>query len=187
MKFIVRRLLRAPSFTGLAILTLALGIGATTAVFSVVNGILLKPLPFREPDRLIGLWHSAAGLDNMKDLEMSPSMYFVYQDFGKSFEGVGLYKSGSVGVTGGGEPAQEQDLLVTHTVLPLLGVTPYLGRAFTAQDDADGSPLTTMITWGYWHRRFGGAGSIIGRHLLIDGGDYQIGRASCRERVSKQV
>ncbi|MCU1328590.1 MAG: hypothetical protein JWN34_3960 [Bryobacterales bacterium] len=174
MKLIARRLLRAPAFTGLAILTLALGIGATTAVFSVVNGILLKPLPFKDPDRLVGLWHTAAGLENLKEIEMSPSLYFVYQDYGKAFESVGLYRTDSVAVTGAGEPEQEENLTVTHTVLPLLGVKPYMGRGFNAQDDADGAPLTTVITWGYRQRHFGGQKSVVGRHLTIDGRDCQI-------------
>jgi predicted permease len=174
MKLIARRLLRAPAFTGLAILTLALGIGATTAVFSVVNGILLKPLPFHEPERLVGLWHTAAGLDNLKEIEMSPSLYFVYQDHNRTFESIALYRTDLVAITGSGQPEQEETLTVTHTLLPLLGVKPYLGRNFSAQDDSDGTPLTTVITWGYWQRHFGGRSSVVGSHLTTNGQDCQI-------------
>ena len=92
--FIFRRLWRSPMFTAIALLTLAIGIGANTAIFSVVNGILLKPLPYPEPDRLVGLWHSAAGL-NIKELNMSPGNYFTYREQCRAFEDVGLYTGGS--------------------------------------------------------------------------------------------
>ena len=99
----VRRLLRAPLFTTVAIVTLAVGIGANTAIFSVVNGVLLKPLPFDEPDRLVGVWHTAPGV-NIPLLNMGPSNYFVYRDESRTFEDIGMWDGTSVSITGSGEP-----------------------------------------------------------------------------------
>src|SRR5687767_2490629 len=110
-------------FTGLTLLTLAVGIGANTAVFSVVNGVLLKPLPFREPDRLAGLWMHAPGL-NIDDLNMTQSLYHLYKEEGALFEQIGLWNRGTATVTGLAEPEEVPTLLVTQEVLPILGVPP---------------------------------------------------------------
>ena len=100
-----RRLGRSPGFAAIALLTLALGTGATTAIFSVVNGVLLKPLPFPDPERLVGVWHSAPGL-NIDVLNASPTTYLVYRDESRFFEDVGLWRGGSAAVTGLAEPEQ---------------------------------------------------------------------------------
>ena len=106
---IVRRFLRAPSFTTIAVLTLALGIGANTAIFSVIRGVLLKPLPFAEPDSLVAVWHTAPGL-NLKNLELSAATYFTYREEGRFFEDIGLWTTPAVSVTGTGEPERVQAL-----------------------------------------------------------------------------
>lgn len=168
IKQVLRRLRRAPMFTFIAVLTLALGIGANTAIFSVLEGVLLKPLPYMNPDRLIGLWHAAPGI-NIKDLNMSPSLYFTYRDENHAFESMGVYTGDSVSVTGVAEPEQVHSLLVTYGVLPTLAVKPFLGRFFSAQDDSPGAPGTVVLTYGYWQRRFSGNRSVIGRRVLIDG------------------
>ena len=131
----VRRLIHAPLFTLVTLVTLAVGIGANTAMFSVVYGVLLKPLPFAEPDRLISLWHIAPGM-NIQRLNMSPSTYFTYKDLSRTFQSVGIWQGGAVTVTGGAEPERVRVLRVTSDILPTLGVTPASGRAFTAEDDA---------------------------------------------------
>jgi len=172
-RYIFRRLWRSPMFTAIALLTLAIGIGANTAIFSVVNGILLKPLPYPEPDRLVGLWHSAAGL-NIKELNMSPGNYFTYREQGRAFEDVGLYTGGSGSVTEIGEPERVQCLLVTDGTLPLLGVHPQLGRGFTRRDDEDGSPRTALLTYGYWQRRYAGSPTAIGKQIVVDGRQREI-------------
>src|SRR5450432_1724081 len=101
----LRRLLKAPGFTAVTLITLPIGIGANTAIFSVVEGILLKPLPFQDPERLVGVWHTSAKL-NLPKFEASPSTYFTYREEGRVFEDMGLYTEGSVSVTQLGQPEQ---------------------------------------------------------------------------------
>jgi predicted permease len=172
-KYVLRRLLHSPMFTVITLITLAIGIGANTAIFSVVDGILLKPLPYPEPDRLVGVWHTASRL-NIKEVEICPSLYFTYREQGHTFQNIGAYTGGSVSVTQIGEPEQVQSLWVTDGVLPILGAQPAIGRLFTHQDDIDGSPRTAILTYGYWQTRFGGAASVIGRRIMVDGNAREI-------------
>jgi putative ABC transport system permease protein len=164
---VVRRLGRAPLFTFLTLLTLAIGIGANTAIFSIIDGVLLKPLPYPDPDRLVGVWHSAPGL-GIPQLVSSPSTYLTYREQGRAFEDTGLWTTASITVTGKAEPEQVPSLVVTAGVLPILGATPAIGRGFTAHDDAPGSPLTVILTHGYWKDRFGGDTSVLGRTIMAD-------------------
>src|SRR5687767_15856781 len=120
---IARRLLRTPVFSAVAILTLAVGIGANTAIFSVVNGVLLKPLPFHEPERLVGVWHTAPGI-NIPVLNQGPTNYFVYRDESRTFEDFALWDGTSVSITGTGEPERVQALLLTDGALGILRVIP---------------------------------------------------------------
>ena len=168
IKYALRRLSRAPLFTSVAILTLTLGIGANTAIFSVVEGVLLKPLPYPHPDQLIGLNHTALGI-NIPELTLSPSMYFTYRDENRSFEDIGIYTGDSVSVTGLAEPEQVKALDVTDGVIPVVGVRPLLGRSFSRKDDLPGSPETAILFYGYWQRRFSGNPAVLGRRLTIDG------------------
>ncbi len=170
MKQTFRRLWRAPMFTFIAALTLALGIGANTAIFSVLEGVLLKPLPYRDPDRLVGLCITGPGL-NLKDPRnfISQSVYFTYLDKNRTFESLGAYTDYRVSVTGVADPEQVRALYVTYGLLPTLGVQPALGHLFSARDDSPGSPETIILSYGYWQRRFHGDPSIIGRHVQIDG------------------
>ncbi|HSJ30900.1 MAG TPA: hypothetical protein VK933_05670 [Longimicrobiales bacterium] len=100
---LVRRFVRAPSFTAVSVLTLALGIGSTTAMFAVVDGVLLEPLPYEAPDRLVGLWHEAPGLD-LEDVNQSPALYLTYRDESRVFEDIGMWAAGRAAITGLGEP-----------------------------------------------------------------------------------
>jgi putative ABC transport system permease protein len=168
-----RRLARAPLFTSVAIITLALGIAANTAIFSVVNGVLLKPLPFAEPDRLVGVWHTAPGL-GAPIVNQSPATYLTYRDEGRVFEDIGLWDTTAVAVTGTGEPERVAALLVTDGTLNLLRVQPLLGRRFTADDDSPRTPERVMLTHAYWQRKYGGDGGIIGRSLIVDGTPREI-------------
>jgi len=172
-KYVLRRLLHSPLFTVVTLLTLAIGIGANTAIFSVVNGVLLKPLPFAEPDRLIGLWHTAKGL-NLDEINLCPSLYFTYREQARSFTDVGAYNGGSVSVSRIAKPEQVRALWVSDGVLPILGVPAAMGRLFTRHDDTEGSPRTTLLTYGYWQNRFGGSPSVIGRHIIVNGEDREI-------------
>ena len=110
VRFAIRVLIRQPVFLIIAVLTLALAIGANTAIFSVVNGVLLKPLPFQDPDSLVGVWHTAPGL-GAPIMNQSPATYLTYRDEGKTFEDIGLWDNGAVSVTGVGEPERVQALI----------------------------------------------------------------------------
>ena len=162
MRHLLRRLLQSPMFTAITLLTLAIGIGANTAIFSVVEGVLLKPLPYPRPDELIAVKHRAPGL-KVDELPVSPSGYLVYREYGKSFQDIGLWTNDSLAVTGLAEPEQVEAMQVTDGILPILGVQPVIGRAFTLKDDSAGSPKTTMLSYGYWQRKFAGDRSVLGR------------------------
>lgn len=152
----------------MTLLTLAIGIGANTAIFSVINGVLLKPLPYPHPEELVGVWHTAPGF-NVKELDISPSLYFIYREENRTFQNIGLWDEGTVSVTGLAEPEQVQSLAVTEDTLPLLGVRPVLGRGFSHKDDSPGSPETVLLAYGYWQSKFGGNTSAIGRRIIVDG------------------
>ena len=173
LRQVFRRLWRAPMFTAITLLTLAAGVGANTAIFSVLEGVLLKPLPYPRPEELVGVWHTAPGFQ-IKDLNMAPSNYFIYREQGRTLQDIGMYAQDSVSVTGMGEPEQVQALRVTDGTLALLGIPPMLGRSFRKEDDIPGTPETMMLTYGYWRRKFGGDPSIIGRNVMVDGEARQI-------------
>jgi len=173
MKPILRRLARAPMFTVITLLTLAIGIGANTAIFSVLNGVLLKPLPYPDADRLVAIWETSH-LQGLEELNASPSTYFTFREEGRTFQDIGVWRSDSVNITGSGEPEQIDALDVTDGVLPILGTQPIRGRWFTRKDDSPGSPKTVILTYGYWQRKFGGDPSIIGRRIMVDGDASEI-------------
>jgi predicted permease len=170
---VMRRLARAPMFTAITLITLAAGIGANTVVFSVLNGILLKPLPYPDPDRLIGVWLTTPKVA-IKELNMSPTCYFIFREQNQSFVDIGLYSGDSVSVTGIAEPEQVPSLAVTDGTLPLLGITPMLGRTISHEDDLPGKPPTVLLSYGYWKRKFGGAPSAVGKTITLDGTPTQI-------------
>ncbi len=166
MHYSARVFKKQPAFAAAAVLTLALGIGATTAIFSVVYGVLLKPLPFHEPERLVSLQQIAphgAGTNH------GPGTYLTYRENQQVFEDIGAWDPTEVSITGEGNPERVQGLLVSSSTLPLLRVQPILGSAFSAEDDTPGAPPRVMLTHGYWQRRFGGRADVIGQPLIIDG------------------
>jgi predicted permease len=160
-------------FTLIAIFTLALGIGANTAIFSVVRGVLLKPLPFDNADRLVGVWHTAPGI-GIPELNMSPATYLIYREEGRVFEDVGLWNGGAVSVTGSGEPERVQALIVTDGTLSLLHVNPILGRHFTADDDSPRTPERVLLSHAYWERKFGSDRAVVGKSVVVDGKPREI-------------
>ena len=160
---------KAPAFTAAVILTLALGIGANTAIFGVIDSILIRPLPYPQAEALVSVWHTAPGLPGAPaTLGCSPSMYFTYREENRTFEQFGVWRSSGASVTGIAEPELPRALFVTYGVLDAVGVKPLLGRWFSQADDTPGSAETVMLTYGYWQRRFGGDTSIVGRTLTID-------------------
>src|SRR5579863_3063284 len=148
-RHVVRRLMRSPMFTAVTLLTVAVGIGANTAIFSVLNGVLLKPLPYPHAEQLVGVWETAPEI-GMTDVNASPATYFTFREENQTFQDTGIWRSDSVSVTGLAEPEQVDSLEVTDGVLPILGVKPILGRWFTRQDDSPGSPKTAILCYGYW-------------------------------------
>jgi len=173
LRLVLRRLGRTPMFTIITALTLAVGIGANSAIFSVINGVMLKPLPYRHADELIDLNHTAPGV-NFPDADPAPFLYFTYREQGRAFHSLGLYDWDSVTVTGLAEPEEAQCLNVTAEILPMLGVQPALGRWFSRRDDAPGSPLAIVLMYGWWQARFGGDRSVIGRQIVVDGRSRQV-------------
>jgi putative ABC transport system permease protein len=166
LRYAARVFWKQRAFTATAVLTLALGIGATTAIFSVVYGVLLRPLPFSAPDDLVTVRQHAprgAGTNH------GPSTYLTYRENQTAFEGIGAWDPTDVSITGGGNPERVQALLVSAATLPLLRVQPVLGQLFNAADETPGTALRIILTHGYWQRRFGGSPSVVGQPLVVDG------------------
>jgi predicted permease len=158
-----------PGFSLTAIVTLALGIGATTAMFSVVNGIVIKPLPYPESEDIMTVTHSAVfGNVRGNDFPFSPQMLAVYLENNQTFQDLGLWKLSQVTITGLANPETAVTLDVTQGTLPALGVQPAMGRWFTKADDQPGAPETIILSDGYWHGKFGGDANIIGRVMTIN-------------------
>src|SRR5438105_2282526 len=173
LRYVLRTLLRSPMFTLLTVITIGIGIGANTAIFSVINGILLKPLPYPDPGQLVSVWQEAPGI-NIKDLNLSPSDYFTFRDENRTLQQFGMWNGNRVSVTGLDAPEQVQSLTVNEGTLPALGIQPVIGRWFTAKDDSPGSTETVMLSHGYWQRKFGADPSAIGRRIQVDGRPREI-------------
>jgi predicted permease len=173
VRYAVRRLRRRPGFAATCLLTLALGIGAGAAIFSVINGVLLKPLSYPEPERIVGLRHTAPGI-HIEDLNMAASLYYTYSEESRAFQDVAMWTSDTVSVTGLGDPEEAPALEVTNRFLPVLGAQPALGRAFAASDDDPKSGRVTILSNGYWMSRFGGDRSALGRRITMDGHAYEV-------------
>jgi predicted permease len=169
----MRALLKRPGFTAVSALTLAIGIGATSAIFSIVNGVLLEPLPLPEPDRLVGLWHVAPGMRS-DEINQSGVTYFVYKENNRVFENVALWDNRTTAVTGLDEPERVRSLLVTESFLPTLGIPMQLGRPFSPDDDQPGVGGTVVLTDDYWRSRLGADPGVLGRTLTLDGRPHEI-------------
>jgi len=179
LRLALRGIRRRPGFTLAVVLTLALGIGANTAIFGVVNGVLLKPLPYPHASELVSIKHTAPGF-GVPVLRMSASQYFTYREEGRVFQHLGLYGDGGQTITGLGEPEQARSLVVTYDALLALGVQPQLGRLFTEADAKPSGPAAIdvarplILTHAYWQRRFGGDRSVIGRQLIVDSNPAEV-------------
>ena len=171
IRFCLRRLGKSPGFTVTVLLTLALGIGANTAVFSVLNRVLLQPLPYPDSDRLVALWLNApgGGLANFSSgLKLSPSMYLTFARHNQTFESIGIWTTRNANVTGVAEPEEVNTARISDGVLQTLGVRPALGRWFSAADQDPHGAGTVLLSYGYWQRRFGSDRSVIGRSIQVD-------------------
>ena len=168
----VRTLRHNPLFTIVALLTLAIGIGANTAVFSVVNSVLIKPLPYPHADDLISVSHKAPGAGGLTslsgDLPLSASMFVTYSEQNRTFQSMGIWVPSTASVTGLAEPEQIRTVLVSDGALQALAVPPAAGRWLSEADQIPNGPARVMLGYGYWQRRFGGDRSAIGRNLTVD-------------------
>jgi predicted permease len=173
-----RSLSRRPVFTAVALLTIAIGIAANTAVFTVVDGVLLKPLNYPKAEQLVALHQVAPGAEGLADFEagllLSPSMYFTYSDHNQTFQSLGVWITGTANVTGIAEPEQVRTVAVSDGVFQTLGVPPAAGRWFSPVDQEPNGPGRVMLSYGYWQRRFGGDRSIIGCNIMVDSQSREI-------------
>jgi predicted permease len=167
-----RALAAAPGVTLAAVLSLALGIGANTAIFSVASPLLLRPLPYADAERLVILWNRSPGLGITEDW-FSTAQFFDIRGSG-TFADVALAIGGNDNLTGGGEPERIGTIRVSANLLPMLGVRPLLGRLFTPEEDRTGAAGTAILAYGTWQRRYGGDASAVGRSLIVNGVSFRI-------------
>ena len=165
LRYGFRVLAKSPAFSLIAILTLALGIGANTAIFSVVNGVLLNPLPFRQPEQLVSMFQKIKNFDNGS---ISYPNFKDWQRMNTTFAGMAAYRSTGFNLSGNGEPERLHGEMISAGFFEILDVNPILGRTFAADEDRIGANPTVMITEGLWQRKFGGRKDIIGQRMILD-------------------
>ncbi len=173
IRFALRSFAKNPGFTLAAILSLAIGIGANTSIFSVANALLFRPLPYDRPDRLVILWNRSPGLDITQDW-FSTAQYFDIKTGHHGFEQVAIAIGGDYNLTGQGDPERVGVIRVSSNLLPMLGARPALGRLLTPDEDSPGHPSTAVLTDGMWARRFGRDPQLIGKSVVINGQPYEI-------------
>jgi predicted permease len=178
LRLALRRLRKAPGFGVTVLLTLAIGIGANTAVFTVLDSILLRPLPYPQPEQLVAVWlHApgAAGLANFTEgLRLSPSMYLTFAEHNRTFQNIGVWISGTANVTGIAKPEEVKATYISDGVLQAFNVPPAAGRWILTADQAPHTHEVAMLSYGYWQRRFGGDTSVIGRNIEVDSNTREI-------------
>jgi putative ABC transport system permease protein len=173
VKLSLRMLLRGPGFAVVAILTLALGIGATSAIFSVVNGVLLRPFPYSDPDRLVVVWESNPSRA-MPYMVVSPPNYADWRDQNSVFDGMGAFSFRRFIMEGEDESNVVRGARVTAGMFSVMGASPMLGRPFAPEDDRDGSDPVVMLSYGSWQNRFGGDPEVIGRSIRLGDSNREV-------------
>ncbi|HEY9227176.1 MAG TPA: ABC transporter permease, partial [Gemmatimonadaceae bacterium] len=171
-----RSLLRTPVFTITAALTLAIGIGALVAMFAIVNGVLLKPLPYGSPERLVGAWFDLPPVSIHK-AQQTLGTFFTYKRLARSIENIGVYQEGSANVSdpnGSAPPQRARTTWMSASLIPTLQVPPMLGRVFNEAEDLPNGPPAVMISEGYWRSQYGADPKIIGRTIVVGGSTRQI-------------
>jgi len=168
LRHAVRMYVKQPGYFATALVTLALGIGFSTATFSVINAVLLRPLPYHEPSRLLIVRERR--LPQFPEFSVSPGHYLTWRNQSSTLEAVGAWQTQSVNlIAGSRDPERVRADRVTANLFGLLGVTPIAGRAFTETDDQAGAPLVVMLSYGAWQRRFGGRSDVVGQTVRLDG------------------
>jgi len=173
IRYAIRGFAQNPGFASAALLSLAIGIGANTAIFSVTNALLLNPLPYRDADRLTILWNRSPGLDIAEDW-FSTAQYFDIKNGHKGFEQLAIAIGGNINLTGGGEPERIGYIRVSSNLLPMLGEDAAAGRIFSPTEDVPGRPATVVLSYGMWARRFGSDPKIIGKTITLNGQPFQV-------------
>ena len=173
LRYGLRMLWKNPGFTIVAVIALALGIGANSAIFSVVNTVLLRPLPYKDPERLVMVWEDAAKRGFPRDTP-AVANYIDWRDQNQVFEGMAALADVSVNLTGTGEPERIDGRRVSANLFPLLGVEPLMGRAFLPEEDQPGTNRVVVLSHGLWQRRFGSDMNIIGKPLTLNGESYRV-------------
>ena len=171
IRYALRMLAKNPGFTIIAVLTLALGIGANTAIFSVVNGVLLRPLPYPEPDRLVALSEKTA---NFESSSISYPNFLDWQRQNTSFSAMAAYRQDDYSLTGKGETERVRVGMISHGFFEILGIRPVLGRLFTGEEDRLGTSKVALIGGGLWERKFGSSPDVLGKTLTINGDGYTV-------------
>jgi predicted permease len=171
LKYGIRMLAKSPAFTAVAVLTLALGIGANTAIFSVVNGVLLNPLRFAEPDRLVALYSREA---NFSKYSISYPNFLDWVRENRSFSAIAAYRADDFHLSGTGDAERVPVDMISASFFPLLGVNPVMGRTFLPEEDQLGAGPVALISGGFWKRKFGSSADAVGRTLILNGTGYTI-------------
>src|SRR3977135_1106381 len=169
----LRMLRKNPRFTAVAILSLAIGIGANSAIFSVTNALLLRPLPYTDADRLVILWSRSPGLNVPQDW-FSPGQYLDIKTQNSVFDETSISIGGSFTITGQTAPLHIAGALVSSSLFPLLGANATLGRVFMPEEDQPGKPPVVILSYGFWQSHFGGDQSVIGNTLTLNGSAFAI-------------
>jgi putative ABC transport system permease protein len=173
LRYGFRTLIRNPSFTAIAVVSLALGIGANTAIFSVVNAVLLRPLPFHDPERLVTVWEDASAIGFPRS-DVAAANYMDWKAQNKVFDDMAALNWKSFGLTGDGEPERILGHGVTSSLLPLLGVQPMIGRNFSTEEDNPDAARVAILSYGLWQGRYGGDSAVVGREILLNDERYTV-------------
>jgi len=173
VRYGIRMLRKSPGFTAVALVVLTVGIGANVAIFSVVNTVLLRPLPYRDPGRLVMLWESLPGI-GYGQLGTSSGEYLDYRNRNRVFSGIAGYKNDTANLTGSAQPERIHITEATSNLFSVLGVQPSMGRSYTAEEDRPGAGKVAVLSYGLWKRRYGADRNILGRAVDLDGQPYTV-------------
>ena len=173
IKYAITLLIKKPAFSIVAILGLMLGVGANTAIFSVVNALLLKPLPYKEPGRLVDLW-SDNTVNPKAPHAISYTNFVDWRDQSQSFEGMAAYTQNDFNLTGSGEPERVHGVQTTYNLFSLLGVNPIAGRTFLPDEDKPGATPVAILSFSIWQHKFGGDRGVVGRSIDLDGSSVEV-------------
>jgi predicted permease len=173
LRYAFRNFAKSPGFTAAVILSLAIGIGANASIFSITDALLLRPLPYKNSDRLVILWNRSPGLNILQDW-FSPAQYFDIKNGHSGFEQVAIAIGGNFNLTGSGDPERIGAIRISSNLLPMLGVNAIVGRLFTPEEDSPGRAGTAILTYGMWANRFGSDPHMLGKSLIINGVTYEV-------------